>query len=141
MPTTAASSHGGVLDEDVLDLARRDVLGPADDHVVEASGEVQVALGVEPAAVAGGEPAGVDRSAVAPEVLAGDLLAPHPHLALLDPAGRTSPSASRTVTSRPGSGRPTDPRRARTAGSSLAMAVRWSSGPSTLTVELVSVRP
>ena len=41
----------------------------------------------------------------------------------------------------PGTSTPAEPSRARTAGSSLAAATRWSSGPSTATVELVSVSP
>src|SRR3954470_21487826 len=41
----------------------------------------------------------------------------------------------------PGTSTPAEPSRARTAASSLAAATRWSSGPSTATVELVSVSP
>jgi hypothetical protein len=39
------------------------------------------------------------------------------------------------------SARPTETRRRRTIGSALAAAARWSSGPRTVIVELVSVSP
>jgi hypothetical protein len=45
------------------------------------------------------------------------------------------------VSSMAAEGRPTEPRRRRTSGSSLAIALRWSSGVSTAIVELVSVSP
>ena len=51
-PTTAHVGDGRVLEQHVLDLARRDVLAAAHDHVVDAALEEQVALLVEEAAVA-----------------------------------------------------------------------------------------
>ena len=138
------ADHGGrldgrVLEQHRLDLAGRQVLAAADDHVVEAAVDEEVALGVEPAAVAGVEPAvvGVPLDA---EVLARHLLAAHPDLA---DARRRAPAALGIADRQldAGSRRPTEPRRARTAGSSLAKAARWSSGPRTATVLDVSVRP
>ena len=76
---------GRVGDEHVLDLAGREVLGAADDDVVEAALEEQVAVVVDVAAVVGREPAVVGEHR-ASEVLAGDLLAADEDLALL--AGR-----------------------------------------------------
>ena len=73
---------GGVLEEDVLDLARGQVLAAPDDHVVEPSLHEQVALRVDPPGVAGVEPPVVDGVGAA-EVLAGDLVAAHPDLARL----------------------------------------------------------
>ena len=60
-PMTAASATCGVRAERVLHLDRRDVLAPADDHVLLAVGDGEVALVVEAAAVAGVEPAVDDR--------------------------------------------------------------------------------
>src|SRR5262249_36671055 len=56
------ADHGGLLDrgmrlQDRLDLRRRDVLAAADDHVVLAAGDVEVAVGVEPAHVPRRKPA------------------------------------------------------------------------------------
>ena len=56
-PITAASSIGGVRFEDVLDLARRDVLAAADDEVLLAAGDEQVPAFVQLPDVAGVQPA------------------------------------------------------------------------------------
>ena len=124
----------------LLDLAGGDVLAAADDDVVEPSLDVQVPGGVERAAVVGREPAVIAQ----------------PCRARRTPRtpGRRGPRSHRTRRAAPAHragrgtdtsispcGRPTDPRRRRTAGSSEAIASRWSSGPSTEIVELVSVSP
>ncbi len=66
---------------------------------------------------------------------------PRTQISPFSPGGRTASSAPRTSTSSDGRGRPTDPSRARTAGSALAKASRWSSGVSMAIVEDVSVNP
>ena len=66
----------------LLDLAGREVLAAAHDHVVEAAVEIEEAVAVEVAGVVGGEPPALDEHA-ATEILAGDLLAPHVDLAPL----------------------------------------------------------
>ena len=54
--------HRRVQGEQVFDLLRGDVLAAADDHVLLAVGDRQVAVGVEPPDVAGAEPtAGEER--------------------------------------------------------------------------------
>ena len=53
--------HLGVGDEAVLDLDAVDVLAAADDHVLLAVGDEEVAVGVDLADVAGVEPAVADR--------------------------------------------------------------------------------
>ena len=66
MPMTAASATAGMLVEHLLDLARVDVVAAADDHVLLAVDDVEVAVLVLAADVAGGEPAvGVMAAAVA----------------------------------------------------------------------------
>ncbi len=47
-----------------FDLDRRDVLAAGDDHVVDAAGDEQVAVGVDVAGVAGEIPAVADRRGV-----------------------------------------------------------------------------
>ena len=66
---------------------------------------------------------------------------PRTQISPFSPGGSTASSLSRTSTSRAGRGRPTEPSRARMAGSSLAKASRCSSGVSMAIVELVSVSP
>jgi MFS family permease len=66
----------GVAEEHVLDLGRGDVLAAPDDGVVGAALDEQVAAGVQPAAVPGGEPAARVQPA-ATAVLTGDLVAAH----------------------------------------------------------------
>ena len=75
------SRHGGMLDEHTFDLARRQVLAAPHDDVVEPAVHVQVPAGVEMTGVAGAEPAFVVAHASF-QVLAGDLLAAHPDLAV-----------------------------------------------------------
>src|SRR4051794_30710897 len=54
--------HPGVAEEHVLDLARVDVLAPADDHVLEPAGDPAVAALVHGRQVAGAQPpVGIDR--------------------------------------------------------------------------------
>jgi hypothetical protein len=58
------TGHGHLVDGRVqrqhgLDVDRRDVLAAADDHVVDAAGDEQVAFGVDVAGVAGEVPAAV----------------------------------------------------------------------------------
>ena len=132
----------GVRDEHVLDLGRGDVLAAADDRVVGPARDEQVAVGVEPALVAGGEPAvgrrartrrrGTRRTPGCRAPRARPACAGRQHRAVARP--RIWPST-------PGTGRPAEPSRSRTAGSRGASAARWSSGPSTAIVELVSVSP
>ena len=131
---------GRVLDEHGLDLAGREVLAAADDHVVEPPVHEQVALVVEAAAVAGVEPAVVG-AAIDAEVLARHLLAAHPDLAELAVGHRVALGiADRELDARAAPDRPSRGARA-PRGSSLAKAARWSSGPRTATVLDVSVRP
>ena len=81
MPTTARRLDGRVVEEHVLDLAGREVLAAAHDHVVEPAVHEQVARrrrGGRASRVC--EPAVVEAVA-APEVLARHLLAAHPDLA------------------------------------------------------------
>ena len=70
-----------------------------------------------------------------------DTCAPRTNTSPAAPAGRRSPRSPRISISTLGSGRPTEPSRARTAASFEARAARWSSGPSTEMVEEVSVSP
>ena len=87
----------------------------------------------------GNQPSSV--SSAAAEVLAGDLLAPHVDLARLArppprrPSGRGSPAPAWAAAGRPSRAGPAP------SGRRWPKASRWSSGPSTATVELVSVRP
>ena len=46
-PTTATSRHGRMQRQAALDLDRRDVLAAGDDHVVDAAGDEQVAVGID----------------------------------------------------------------------------------------------
>src|SRR6266571_1043426 len=76
----------GVAEQDVLDLGGGDVLAPPDDGVVGAPLDEQVALGVEPSPVPGGEPALRVQGAAA-AVLAGDLHSAHEYQAALTGGG------------------------------------------------------
>mmetsp|Transcript_129022 Transcript_129022/g.413337 ORF Transcript_129022/g.413337 Transcript_129022/m.413337 type:complete len:365 (-) Transcript_129022:757-1851(-) len=49
--------QGGMLSDDVLDLERRDLLAGAVDDLLKSAAEVQVAVGIDPALVAGAQPA------------------------------------------------------------------------------------
>ena len=60
------SDHGALVDgrvlvEDLLDLARVDVVAAPDDQVFLAVDDEVVAVGVDPRQVAGAEPAVADR--------------------------------------------------------------------------------
>ena len=55
---------GRVQRQAALDLDRRDVLAAGDDHVVDAAGDEEVAVGVEIAGVAGEVPAVAQRLGV-----------------------------------------------------------------------------
>ena len=119
-----ADDHGGrrdgvVLEQRVLDLGGADVLAAADDGVVGAALAEEVALDVEPAAVAGVEPAvGVDLR-VGADVLAAHLVAADQDLAGLVGAERRRRARRRCGSRCPApAGRPT-PSRAVNSGSSL----------------------
>jgi hypothetical protein len=56
--------HRLVQRQAAFDLHRRDVLAAGDDHVVDAAGDEQVAIGVEVAGVAGEVPALTQRLGV-----------------------------------------------------------------------------
>jgi hypothetical protein len=56
-PKTCTSCHLGVAEQELLDLARVDVLAAADHHVLHAADDVAVALGVQRGQVAGVHPA------------------------------------------------------------------------------------
>src|SRR4029453_19682937 len=71
----------GVLDHPVLDPAGRHVPAPAHDDVVGAALEEDVALVVDPAAVARGEEAVGAHAAALAQVLPRHLLAAHADLA------------------------------------------------------------
>src|SRR2546428_5061432 len=62
-PATA-TLDAGVARESLLDLDRMDVLAAADDHVVDAPGDVEVAVGVDVSHVAGEVPAVAERRRV-----------------------------------------------------------------------------
>ena len=89
-PDHGGVGHGGVHEEHLLDLARREVLPAPDDHVVEPALDEEVALRVEPAPVVGGQPAVGRQRRPRAQVLARDLVAPHPDLAV--GAGRDRPA-------------------------------------------------
>ena len=74
-PDDGRDGDGVVLEQGVLDLGGRDVLAAADDGVVGAALAEQVALDVEPAAVAGVQPAVGVGLGVGADVLAADLVA------------------------------------------------------------------
>src|SRR2546426_10307819 len=68
-PLIGLSGDRHVLDarvarESLLDLDRMDVLAAADDHVVDAPGDVEVAVGVDVSHVAGEVPAVAERRRV-----------------------------------------------------------------------------
>ena len=111
---------GRVLAQHVLDLAGRDVLAAAHDDVVEAALDEQEAVVVEEAAVAGGEPARRRPR--------GRRTRPRP--ARRGPRSRPPRRAATSLAERVadrdldrGDGGPTEPRRRRTSGSSLAIGV------------------
>ena len=60
-PTTAASDTDVVGRQRLLDLDRGDVLAAGDDHVLEAVAQLDVAVRVHDAEVAGVEPAALER--------------------------------------------------------------------------------
>src|SRR3954447_10046380 len=60
-PDHGRLAHRGVLVEDLLDLARIDVVATADDHVLLAVDDEEVAVLVDLCHVAGVEPAVLDR--------------------------------------------------------------------------------
>ena len=94
-----------------LDLLRVDVLAAADDHVLDAVDDPQVAVLVEDADVAGVQPAVGDRldGVGGPvEIAAHDVGAADDHLAPLA-CGSGLPTGSTTRISWPGSGSPTVP--------------------------------
>ena len=88
------TEHGHLEDrgmggDGVLDVGGVDVVAAADDHVLAAAHDVEVAVRVEPAEVAGHQPAvhpGPGRGLGVAVVLAGPARDPHAHLA--DLAGR-----------------------------------------------------
>src|SRR6185436_13989147 len=53
----AARAHRRMLREDSLDELRREVLSAADDHVLDASGDGEEAVGIEAPEVAAAQPA------------------------------------------------------------------------------------
>ena len=137
----ARGRHRVVGEQRVLDLRGTDVLAAADDRVVGAALAEQVAVDVEPAAVAGVEPAVGVGLRLDVGVRTAHLVAPD-----LDLAGRVDAEVGAGVVDdraprSPAPAGPTDDSRAVQTGSSLYIARRWSSGPSSATVLLVSVRP
>src|SRR5262249_3265284 len=60
----AALGDRGMLVEDVFDLARTDVLTAPDDEVFGASNHSQVAVGIDPAKIAGSVPAVANKGLV-----------------------------------------------------------------------------
>ena len=62
MPMTATSPTFGMLEQELLQLARIDVLAAADDHVLQPAFHRAVTAGVHRAEIAGMQPAvGIDR--------------------------------------------------------------------------------
>ena len=58
-------AHIGVADQGRIDLRRADLLAPAVDHLLDPSGEGQIAVFIEKALVAGAEPAVRERHGAA----------------------------------------------------------------------------
>ena len=58
--------HRGMAQQHALDLDRRDVLAAADDHVLEAVADLDVAVRMDDRGVAGVEPAAAQRRAPSP---------------------------------------------------------------------------
>ena len=131
--------------QDGLDLRRGDVLAAADDRVVRPPVDEQVAVLVQVADVAGREPAPVVESGGGAGVLAGDLISSHPDLSAscgsASPSGPVptgaAPDLDLDSRQHPTGGAETGPG----PGSVDSNAARWSAGPRTAIVELVSVRP
>ena len=74
----ARGVDSGMTHEDIFNLGRGDVLAAADDGVISPALDEEVVIGIDPPAIAGGEPAGlVDNTAGV--VLTGDLLAAQEH--------------------------------------------------------------
>ena len=107
--TTATSATSGMRTSMLLDLGRAHVLAAADDDVLLAVGDREVAVGVEHADVAGHEPAvGANAAAVSGGIgVADEAVGPAaPDLARLARAPTSLPSSSTRRISTPGSGAP-----------------------------------
>ena len=100
-PITAAARTAGDLAQQVLDLARRDVEAAADDDLLRAPDDREVAVVVEHAGVAGVQPpvVGEDRALALGVVEEADahVRATHHHLAVAATSSSTSGSASPSV--------------------------------------------
>ena len=59
-PKHTASATAGCVEQHLVDLARRDLLAAAVDHLLEAPDQRQVAVRVEDALIAGAEPAALE---------------------------------------------------------------------------------
>ncbi len=57
MPNTLACEHGGMAEQDLLHLQRRDLLAAAVDDVLDAPDDEEIAVGIEIAEVACAQPA------------------------------------------------------------------------------------
>ena len=99
--------HGGMLEQQVLDIEDRHVLAAADDDVLDAAVDADVALVVHVGHVAGVEPTlGVERLHVLALVVAeAHLRAAHLEQPF-SPTGAGDPSMRSTFTATPSSGRP-----------------------------------
>jgi hypothetical protein len=129
-----------VSEQNVLDLRGSDVLRTPDDRVVGAPADKQVTVLIQVTVIPGVEEAAVVDRAPQARVLGGYLTAAHEDPACL-PGAEDLAARAADFKVDPGSGLPTEDKRARTAGSGDSSAARWSSGPSSVTVELVSVSP
>ncbi len=124
--------------ENVLDLSWSDVLTTPDDRIVGPTLDKDIAGFIDVPAVPGGEPAGGGPDVVG--IFAGDLLTTDVDV----PSRPRGAGTTLFITDLDLNARQWQPgrRQARaTAGSWLSRARRWSSGPSTAMVELVSVSP
>jgi hypothetical protein len=65
MPKHTTCATAGVVHQDLVDLARADLLAAAVDDLLQPAGEADVAVGVHLALVAGAEPAVGKASALA----------------------------------------------------------------------------
>ncbi len=118
----------GVRHEEVLELDGVDLVAAPDHDVFDAVEQVDEALGVDAAVIAGVQPAVADRGCGrVPDVSAGDVGSADQQLTGLA-VGRSLPSGSTMRTSQHGTGRPMLPGFRSNSASSRIVAGEWVSG-------------